>query len=80
MRELIPLDIYKSSAKRLVDAGLPQATANRIWNMKTLWLIATHPHDIVKVVFLHSFASFHSFIAYRYLLLSDDVCCVDSFG
>ncbi len=49
MRELIPLDVYKSSMSRLVDQGLPILAANRIWNTKILWLICTHRDDIVKV-------------------------------
>lgn len=49
MRELIPLDIYKSSMRRLVDQGVPLLAANRIWNTKILWLICTHRDDIVKV-------------------------------
>lgn len=50
MRELIPLDIYKSSVQRLFDSGLPGPTAQRIWQTKILWLICTHQEDIAKVL------------------------------
>ena len=49
MRELIPLDIHKSSMKGLIAYGIPEETAYRIWNTKILWLIVTHPEDIAKV-------------------------------
>jgi hypothetical protein len=49
MRELIPLDIHKSSLKGLMAYGIPEETAARIWNTKILWLIVTHPDDITKV-------------------------------
>jgi hypothetical protein len=60
MRELIPLDIYKSSMRRLVDQGVPILAANRIWNTKILWLICTHRDDIVKI----HLADFRSKYAY----------------
>lgn len=49
MREIIPLDIYKTKVTRLIRRGLPEDCANRIWNTKILWLIVTHPEDIKKV-------------------------------
>jgi hypothetical protein len=55
MREIIPLDIYKSKATRLTRRGLPEACLKRIWNTKVLWLIITHSEDIKKVIFLVHF-------------------------
>jgi hypothetical protein len=55
MRELIPLDIYKSNHKRLLDQGLPRSIADRVWNNKILWLIVMHPEDIAKVIFIYFF-------------------------
>lgn len=49
MRELVPVDIYKSNINLLLEYGLPLPAANRIWNMKILWLIVTHPEDIAKI-------------------------------
>jgi hypothetical protein len=55
MRELIPLDIHKLDLKKLIQRGLPEECATRIWNNKILWLICTHPDDISKVkLFLRS--------------------------
>jgi hypothetical protein len=61
MRELIPIDVYKSSPMNLEQAGLPSMTANRIWNLKILWLIVTHPDDIAKI----HLADFRSKYSYR---------------
>lgn len=49
MRELIPLDIYKSSIPKLMARGLPEKIAQRIWNTRILWLICTHKDDILKI-------------------------------
>jgi hypothetical protein len=49
MRELVPLDIHKSSLKGLIATGITEESATRIWNTKILWLIVTHPVDIAKV-------------------------------
>lgn len=56
MREIIPLDIYKSKASRLSRRGIPEECIKRIWNTKILWLIVTHPDDIKKVASACSFA------------------------
>lgn len=55
MRELIPLDIYKSNVVALRKLGLPDNAATRIWNTKILWLIVMHKDDIKKVGLLRSF-------------------------
>eukprot|EP01038_Epipyxis_sp_PR26KG_P006360 gene6360-8760_t len=49
MREIIPLDIYKSTLPSLISYGLPETIANRIWNNKILWLICMHQDDISKL-------------------------------
>ena len=49
MREILPLDLYKSNYKRLLEQGLPVEIADRVWNTKILWLIVMHPEDIAKV-------------------------------
>ena len=49
MREFVPLDIYKTTLQRMVEQGLTEGVASRIWNCKALWLISTHPDDIRKV-------------------------------
>jgi hypothetical protein len=50
MREIVPLNIYKTNLVQLSEhEGLPEITAQRIWNIKILWLIVTHPDDIQKV-------------------------------
>lgn len=49
MREFIPLDIYKMDLKKLIQRGLPEEIAHRIWDIKILWLICTHPDDIAKI-------------------------------
>lgn len=50
MRQLIPLDIYKSNLSRLQSQGLPKSIAMRVWEHKALWLIVTHKDDIMKVL------------------------------
>ena len=65
MRELIPLDIYKSNYKRLLEQGLPPSIADRIWNNKILWLIVMHPEDISKVFFYY--INFTIFYLFNYL-------------
>ena len=49
MRQLIPLDMYKSNLAMLLEQGIPQPIAERFWNNKILWLIVMHPEDISKV-------------------------------
>lgn len=49
MREIIPLDIYKSNVTKLQAEGLPEITAQRIWSTKILWLIVMHKDDIRKI-------------------------------
>jgi hypothetical protein len=49
MREFVPLDIHKSSVAKMVAEGLTPEVAQRVWNVKALSLICTHPEDIRKV-------------------------------
>eukprot|EP01036_Dinobryon_divergens_P022653 gene22653-30933_t len=49
MRQLIPLDMYKSNLAMLLEQGIPQPIAERFWNNKILWLIVMHPEDISKI-------------------------------
>ena len=49
MRQIIPIDVYKSNLTMLLEQGVPQPIAERIWNKKILWLIVMHPEDISKV-------------------------------
>lgn len=49
MRSLIPADITKTTYNDLVNYGLPESVANRIWKSKSLWLICMHQEDILKV-------------------------------
>jgi hypothetical protein len=74
MREIIPLDIHKSKSTRLLKRGIPEAVMNRIWNMKVLWLIVTHPDDIKKVQFCLFYLRCFFFTFCRFN------CTIDSFS
>lgn len=43
------MDLFKISFAQLVEYGLPNKIANRIWNNKILWIIVMHPDDVAKV-------------------------------
>ena len=49
MRELIPLDVARSSVGALIAQGLPEEIAQRLWKCKSLWLVVMAPEDIAKV-------------------------------
>lgn len=49
MRRFVPPDIAKSSVKRMVQEGLPEKIAQRLWKCRSLWLICMAKEDICKV-------------------------------
>ena len=49
MRTFVPTDIADHGSEALVAKGLPRLLAERLRNMKILWLIVTHPADTVKL-------------------------------
>lgn len=67
MREIIPLDIYKTKETRLMKRGLPEEAIKRIWNTKILWLIVTHADDVKKVRILKTFLSWNFLITFSFL-------------
>jgi hypothetical protein len=48
MRRVIAPDITKTTLSVILEDGVPDAIAKRIWNVKALWLICMHESDIKK--------------------------------
>ena len=48
-RGLVPLDVQRSSVQKMVQEGLPESIAARLWRCRSLWLVCMATEDIAKV-------------------------------
>lgn len=48
-RGLVPLDVARSSVQKMVEEGLPESIAARLWRCRSLWLVCMATEDIAKV-------------------------------